>query len=172
MAKTSKDVYRYIREWSNFFADVNSVASAEIEVFLRKRKRKQYFKQSLKRLKTRGFLAEKNKNLVPTRKGLIFFRRQNLLNDCQKPLSKWDGKWRLISFDVPVREEAKRQQLRNFLKEFDFYQLHKSVWVSPHKLAEDFWRLLVDYELDKYCKMMTVEIVKGGEELKNRFHLN
>lgn len=172
MAKTLRDAWRHTREWSNFFSDIQRASKSEIDLFLKKHQRKIYLKQSLKRLRSRGFLKEKDKNLVPTRKGLIFFHKQKLLSDYQKQPQKWDGKWRLISFDVPVREEAKRQQLRNFLKEFNFFQLHKSVWVSPYKLAEEFWKLLIDYELDKYCKMMTVEIIEGGEELKKRFHLS
>lgn len=172
MAKTSRDAWRHTREWSEFFADIQRASESAIDAFVKKHQKKVYLKQSLKRLKSRGFLMEKNKDLIPTRKGFVFFHRQNLLNKYQKPPKEWDSKWRLISFDVPVKEEAKRQQLRNLLKEFDFYQLHKSVWVSPHKLAEQFWRLLVDYELGKYCKMMTVEIIEGGEELKHHFRLS
>ena len=172
MAKTSRDAWRHAREWSSLFADLKSLANSEIEAFLKQQKKKKYLKQSLRRLKERGFLLEKSNSLVVTKNGLKFFRKQNLLARSNELPSKWDGKWRLISFDVPVKNEAERQQLRSFLKEFNFFQLHKSVWVSPYKLAEDFWQLLIDYELNEYCKMMTVEIIEGGEEMKHFFHLD
>ncbi len=172
MAKTARDARRHIREWSNFFAGVQKITESEINSFLENHKRKVLLKQSLKRLKARGFLLDKGDHLIPTKKGLIFFRKQNLLVRYKNSSQKWDGKWRLISFDVPVNEDIKRSRLRGLLKEFDFYQLHKSVWVSPYKLAEEFWKLLFDQELDKYCKMMTVEIIEGGEEMKNYFHLD
>ena len=171
MAKTARDARRHIREWSRFFAAVRSATLEDIDSFLKRRKRKVYLKQSLKRLKVRGFLLEKNNSLIPTKKGLNLFRKQNLLVRYGELPQKWDGKWRLISFDVPVNEGGKRFQLRSLLKEFDFYQLQKSVWVSPHKLIDEFWRLLVDSELDKYCKMMIVENIEGGEELKHHFRL-
>lgn len=171
MAKTSKDAYRHIQAWSGFFKDMRWIAEKEIELFLEKRKKKQYLKQSLERLKKRGFLSEKNASLIPTDKGMKFFRKQNFLVAHYENLKNWDGKWRLISFDIPINENKKRNQLRALLQEFDFKPLHKSVWVSPYKSTELFWQLLVDYEIEKHCKIMTVEIIEGGEGLKSQFKL-
>lgn len=84
---------------------------------------------------------------------------------------KWDGKWRLVSFDVPVRSDEKRQQLRYFLKRFGFHQLQKSVYVCPSHMSEEFWKLIVEYDLEGYCKVMLVEIIEGDEELRRIFKL-
>lgn len=48
----------------------------------------------------------------------------------------WDGRWRLVLFDLPALEGTKRNQLREFLRSCGFGWLQKSVWISPHPLKE------------------------------------
>ena len=43
----------------------------------------------------------------------------------------WDGKWRLVMFDLPTGEEALRQRLLRVLRDSHFGYLQRSVWVSP-----------------------------------------
>ncbi len=169
MAKTSKDAWKHTREWSQFFSDLKSVTEAETEEFLKRQKKRRYLKQSLRRLQARGFLIRKNGKIIFSLKGLKYFRRLNLKEANKKEKISWDGKWRLISFDVPIKENAKRHQLLSLLKEFDFYQLQKSVWVCPNKIGNEFWKVLIDYELDKYCKAMVVEIMEGDDDLRKHF---
>lgn len=48
----------------------------------------------------------------------------------------WDGKWRLVIFDVPVSRRALRMQLWRFLKQNRFGYLQNSVWVTPDTTKE------------------------------------
>jgi len=75
----------------------------------------------------------------------------------------------LITFDVPIKYRKERDLLRSLLREFGFYQLQKSVWVYPNYMSEELWRFLVDYELDKFCRMMLVEFLGGDEDIKKHF---
>lgn len=43
----------------------------------------------------------------------------------------WDGKWRLVLFDVPVERRALRMKLWRFLRSNRFGYLQNSVWVTP-----------------------------------------
>ena len=43
----------------------------------------------------------------------------------------WDGRWRLVLFDVPEEERNLRWRLRKFLRKNHFGCLQKSAWVSP-----------------------------------------
>jgi phenylacetic acid degradation operon negative regulatory protein len=47
----------------------------------------------------------------------------------------WDGKWRLVLFDIPEREMNLRTNLRRHLLARRFGYLQNSVWVSPHPLG-------------------------------------
>ena len=54
----------------------------------------------------------------------------------------WDGIWRLVVFDIPEAEEARRARLRRRLHEFRFGWLQNSVWISPHPI--DAFRAEID----------------------------
>lgn len=49
----------------------------------------------------------------------------------EKPRS-WDGRWRLIVYDVPKQKKHLRDLFRETLKNLGFYQLQKSVWLYPY----------------------------------------
>ena len=48
---------------------------------------------------------------------------------------RWDGKWRLVLFDVPAGEDAQRERLRRYLRNKGFGYLQQSVWISPDPLS-------------------------------------
>jgi phenylacetic acid degradation operon negative regulatory protein len=48
----------------------------------------------------------------------------------------WDGKWRLVLFDLPSEHEALRTRLRRFFQAHRFGNLQRSVWVTPDDLKE------------------------------------
>jgi len=47
---------------------------------------------------------------------------------------RWDGRWRILVFDIPVANSAARKKLTRFLKDNRFGYLQKSVWISPDPL--------------------------------------
>jgi phenylacetic acid degradation operon negative regulatory protein len=48
----------------------------------------------------------------------------------------WDGKWRMVIFDVPVKRNTQRASLRRYLRHHGFGCLQNSVWITPDSLAE------------------------------------
>ncbi len=171
MAKTSRDAYRNIREWGEFFSGLNNISRLEVDEFVAKKRQKKYLQQSLDRLRRRGFVVEKSGSLGLTLAGRVFFRKNKLITQEKINPRSWDGRWRLVSFDVPGGYRRERDQLREILKMYDFYPLHKSVWVCPEALSERFWQLIVEKKLHSFCKTMVVEVVEGDEELKRHFKI-
>ena len=49
----------------------------------------------------------------------------------------WDGRWRLVLFDVPVAQRTRRQRLRRYLRARGFGCLQGSVWVTPDPLQTE-----------------------------------
>ena len=43
--------------------------------------------------------------------------------------AKWDGKWRVVTFDVPEKNKNAREALRNKLKELGFKELQERVFI-------------------------------------------
>ncbi len=44
----------------------------------------------------------------------------------------WDGKWRLVIYDVAERKRILRDIFRQALRSLGFYQLQESVWLFPY----------------------------------------
>lgn len=85
--------------------------------------------QSLKRLRENGLIdfIDDEKLLVRlTDQG----REKALLAKIKLEPQKWDGKWRLVIFDIPEKRRAVRDLLRSKLKQWDFIRLQQSVWAS------------------------------------------
>lgn len=49
----------------------------------------------------------------------------------------WDGKWRMVLFDVPTGQNAQRERLRRYLRAKCFGYLQNSVWITPDSLEEE-----------------------------------
>jgi phenylacetic acid degradation operon negative regulatory protein len=50
---------------------------------------------------------------------------------------EWDGRWRLVLFDVPTAQNSHRTRLRRYLRDKGFGYLQKSVWITPDSLEEE-----------------------------------
>jgi phenylacetic acid degradation operon negative regulatory protein len=49
----------------------------------------------------------------------------------------WDGRWRLVLFDVPMAQRTRRERLRRYLRVRGFGCLQGSVWVTPDTLQSE-----------------------------------
>lgn len=49
---------------------------------------------------------------------------------------KWDGRWRLLLFDLPARQQRLRLILWRWLRRHRFGYLQQSVWIVPDKISE------------------------------------
>ena len=49
---------------------------------------------------------------------------------------KWDGKWRLVIWDIPEKRRKTRDLLRYQLKQLGFKRFQNSVWVSQKNCTE------------------------------------
>lgn len=97
--------------------------------------------QELKRLKKRGLVEIiKRKNGLTSikltkegKKKLARYKIDQL--EIEKP-KIWDGKWRIIIFDIPIQKNSARGLLRKKMKELGFYKLQASVFVYPYSCYE------------------------------------
>lgn len=102
-------------------------------------------------LKHKGFITIEERShqiyiaLTPQGKKRAGWLQIDALRIAKPP--KWDGKWRILLFDIAELKKVYREALRGKLKELDFYQFQKSVWVYPYnceaevELLKDFFGL-------------------------------
>ncbi len=61
------------------------------------------------------------------------------------PPRRWDGMWRVVMFDIPIRKrKSVRDSFRRKLQELGFYQFQRSVWVHPFPCETEI-EFLKDY---------------------------
>lgn len=85
--------------------------------------------QALKRLREGGFVEEEKDE------GEIIFKLTQKGKDkaillMDEKDDKWDGRWRLVIFDIPEKRRAVRILLRRKLLYWGFRKWQKSVWAS------------------------------------------
>ena len=51
--------------------------------------------------------------------------------------SPWDGKWHIVSFDLPQDQPSRRYQLNSWLKRQRFGRLQGSLWIS-HRFSQNW----------------------------------
>ena len=127
----------------------------------------------LRRQKLIEYVGDKNgKTIVKiTKKGEIKLRAFAIdLIEIKKP-NKWDGKWRLVMFDIPIRFTKGREALRYHLKELDFLQFQKSAWIYPYPCEDEVIFIADFFGIGKYVEVLTAENISREEKLRKYFKL-
>ena len=83
----------------------------------------------------------------------------------------WDGKWRIVVFDIPERIKRARDALRDKLKELGFYELQKSVFIFPFKCEDEIEFVIEFFNLRKYVRIGILESIDNELHLKKIFKL-
>jgi len=91
------------------------------------------------------FLTEKGKKLVGYIKD-----RYSILN------KKWDGKIRIVIFDIPEKERYHREWLRDELSLLEFKELQKSVYAGKFPLPKDFYQDIIRFGISDCVFVFTV----------------
>ncbi len=90
-------------------------------------------REHLRRLKKKGLIttSEQEEKWVPrlTELGRAAFAGGRHPEDAWS--RSWDGKWRLLTFDLPRSENRDRLRFRRWLLANHFGRLQGSVWISP-----------------------------------------
>lgn len=84
-------------------------------------------------------------------------------------VGKWDGKWRLVMFDVPESAHKYRDRLRLLIKQQGFKYIQGSVWISPYPLAWAAVEYLNASGLQKYVRIMRVDQMDDDSSLRKKF---
>ncbi|MFA6269714.1 MAG: hypothetical protein WC657_00705 [Candidatus Paceibacterota bacterium] len=142
--------------------------------FITHRRQIESIKRSRDTLIKKGLLEDKNGQLKITPGGKRYLSRCLSLGD-NKELNKnkkWDGKWRVLIFDIPESRRFDRTNIRQALVSIGFMRLQDSVWIYPYN-CEDLASLLkAETETDGDVLYMIVEALENDEEVKKYFGLN
>ena len=124
--------------------------------------RKRLIEKGLVHYNLQGLLA-----LTPSgQKTLEWIERKNF--QIKKP-KKWDGKWRVLIFDIPETKKIARNNIRIKLQNIGFIKLQNSVWVYPYDCEDIVVLLKADFGIGKEVLYMIVDQIENDKKLKQFF---
>ncbi|OGI73839.1 hypothetical protein A3D42_01305 [Candidatus Nomurabacteria bacterium RIFCSPHIGHO2_02_FULL_41_18] len=128
---------------------------------------------NIKNQKLIEYICDKNGKTVVkiTKKGKMRLRAFAIDLMEIKKQKKWDGKWRLVIFDIPMRFTKGREALRYHLKELNFFKFQKSAWIFPYPCKDEIIFIADFFGVSKFVEILTVENLLREEKLRNYFHL-
>jgi len=134
------------------------------------------FNRSIRRLSKEKLIEDEmlkdgSFKLVLTRKGKKQARVLYLLGNSInfKNPKKWDGKWRVVLFDIPEKDRIFRNILREHLYTLKFFKLQHSVFVSPYPLEKQIAELADLYLAESYVRIITATKIDKETKLKKHF---
>lgn len=88
-----------------------------------------------------------------------------------KTPTEWDGKWRIVIFDIPERQRKARDALRVKLKELRFYELQKSVFVFPYHCRDEIDFIIEFFNIRPFVRYAEMINPTNEAQLKLKFNL-
>lgn len=124
-------------------------------------------RSALKRLKKKGCLEKIE------RKGSISYRiTERGKNKIERKIfdrDVWDGKWRVVMFDIPEEEKRIRDNLRNVLIASGFKYFQKSVWLTPFDVLDEVEIFVNDHDLHNKVWYFSSNSLKNDENIIEKF---
>jgi CRISPR/Cas system-associated endoribonuclease Cas2 len=151
------------------------VALAKLSSVKRAQLRYRY-RTALGRLAVQGYIVfEKHGDKKYARiteegsKVLAFEKEKAKLSNIKK--KRWNGRWRVVIFDVPERRRQTRDRLRDIMREVGFVRLQDSVWVFPYDCEEFVSLLKAELKIGVAVLYMVVEQIENDKHLRAHFGL-
>ncbi len=121
---------------------------------------KSHLAQALKRLRERGLVREEKINtgeiiLKLTDQGKDIFSVDNWTEE------NWDGKWRIVIWDIPEQRRVIRNLFRRNLKKWGFKHLQKSVWVSKMDIYNKLEGYIKELGIENWVTVLEANKISG-----------
>lgn len=84
---------------------------------------------------------------------------------------RWDGRWRMIIFDIPEKRSNVRKRLRSMMQGLGFLLLQESVWVFPYDCEEIVALLKAELRVGKDVLYVIAEQIENDKPIKKHFNL-
>ena len=132
-----------------------------------------YLKRTLKRLENQKFVETKTEGEFQIvriteagKRKILKYAIDELV--IEKPRS-WDGKWRLISYDIPTGIKGLRNIFRENLKAWGFYPLHESVFLHAYPCEKQIEFLRSYLGIGEYVRIFRVSAIENDSLFREFF---
>lgn len=129
-----------------------------------------------RRLYRKGIVEIKYNHNIPTVKisqqGKVEVLRYDLDKLKIKSQTHWDGKWRLVIFDIAEKYKKIRDVVRCKLKEMGFYQFQDSVFIYPYPCEKEIIFLREILLVPHSIKLVRADRIENDDDLRQIFKIN
>jgi hypothetical protein len=133
--------------------------------------RKQAIERARDRLVTKGLLRYEGRNLRLTKKGEAALKRIELLDYAVRKPRRWDGKWRVLIFDIPEYRRGLREKVRRTLRAIGFAHLQHSVWIYPYDCEDLMTLLKADFKIGRDMRYLIADSIEYDQAYREIFGL-
>ena len=138
------------------------------------RKKWRQLKNSLYYLRSRGAIEatqmpDGSFTVTATVTGKKIAEKYDLENLKIKTPDKWDGYWRIFSFDIPANKKLARRVLLDKLKNIGFVMLQKSIWVHPFDCQKELAVISKAFEVEPYVNFMVAKELDKNHRVRREF---
>lgn len=79
--------------------------------------------------------------------------------------TNWDGKWRIISYEIPEQKREIRDRLRREMQGWGLGPWHRSFWLTPHPIIPILKDLVSQKEEEKYIQAFESDHIFGDRDI-------
>lgn len=135
------------------------------------KRRREIIMSAANRLVKKGLVQFKDKHYALTDLGEKILREWEMARYQIRRPRKWDGKWRVIIFDIPEKKRMARTRVREILKAAGFQRLQNSVWVYPYDCEDIIGLMKTDLGVGKHILYLIVDQLENDRFLRMDFDL-
>ena len=136
---------------------------------------RQRLHETASRLKRKGFVAfemkDGRKQMRITERGMREIARIRLGTYSIRQPRRWDGKWRMVMFDINEHRRVDRAKIRNILVSLGLYRLQDSVWVHPFDCEEVIALIKTEFRLGENLLYVIADAIDYDRRLRDHFDL-
>lgn len=138
---------------------------------MQKRRQKEYVRSSAAKLTEKGFLKFNSNHYELTGKGEKILQLWSVDDYRLEKPKKWDGKWRLIIFDIPEKKAGVRRKIPSIFTRAGLYRLQDSIWIYPYDCEDIIGLLKTDLGVGKDLLYVIADEIENDKYLRAHFDL-
>ncbi len=140
---------------------------------LDERRRKREVRRIVNYMKQRGLIVYRSRDyehgIQITRKGQQRLR-QKVYDELSVPTpEKWDRKWRLVFFDIPLEASKNRNKLTAKLRQLGYQPLQKSIWIHPYPSRAQIEVVAEKLKFRTFITYVEIDKIDYESKLRSRF---
>ena len=132
-------------------------------------KREREYRDALRQLRQQKLITEDYEfGIRTTKKAEVRLEKRRIKELTLPTRVSWDGRWRMIFFDIPEKHKAQRDAFAAHITALGFKVLQRSVFVYPFDSRKQVEDITNYYSVGKYVSYVEAEYIDNQDALINK----